>query len=215
MAAKASLFDLEYVVFDFETTGLHPERGDEVIEMGAIKLRGDIPTGETFQSLIDIQKPVPKEASNIHGIRNEDLKGKPLLRDVLPQFIQFIGTKILIAHNAEFDLGFLKKALRSLPSFNFQNHCIDTLQLSRMLFSYEKSHNLDALANRFGFFPEEFTDQRHRSIGDCLLTAKIFGELLKSLKRKKMATLHGIRSCMLTLSKAPSSISEQSLQLFL
>ena len=212
--SKASLLDLEYVVFDFETTGLHPERGDEIIEIGAIKLRGEEPTGETFQTLVNIQKPIPKEATQVNGIKDEDLVGKPLLQDVFPQFIQFIGTKILIAHNAEFDLGFLKKVLRLFPSFSFSNHCIDTLQLSRMLFSYEKSHNLDALANRFGLFPEEFVDGRHRSLGDCFLTAKIFGEFLKFLKRKRTATLHDIRSCLLSIPKATPVLVEESLQLF-
>ncbi|MBI3018488.1 MAG: 3'-5' exonuclease [Deltaproteobacteria bacterium] len=208
--SKASLFDLEYVIFDFETTGLEADKDDEIIEIGAIKLKGAELTGETFSSLINIQRKIPEKVKTIHGIQDEDIKDKPTIEEIFPKFLNFLGNKILIAHNAEFDLGFLKKNLRRFPSFSFPNYCIDTLQLSRQFFSYEKGHSLNAIASRF----EIPTDKdRHRSLGDCHLTAKIFSEFLKALKRRKCATLAAIKSCIFPPPKMVTSLQPQELTL--
>lgn len=212
--AKVSLYQLEYVVFDFETTGLSPHEGDEIIEIGALKLRGCEPTGETFQTLIHIQKPIPKQATSVHGISDKDLIGKPSLREIFPDFIRFIGNKMLIAHNATFDLEFVKKGLERFPQTSFNNHCIDTLQVSKQIFSYEKGHSLDAIANRFGIHTKiDDTQNRHRSLGDCHLTARIFSEFLKTLKRRNMATLQDIRNCILHPPKISQFHQQESLNL--
>lgn len=208
--SKVSLYDLDYIIFDFETTGLHPEEGDEIIEIGAMKLRGGEPTGETFHSLINIQKKIPESAKAVNGITDKDLEGQPTIQEVFPKFIRFIGSKILIAHNAPFDIGFIKKNLQRFPRLLFTNTCIDTLELSRWLFSYEKSHNLDAIAGRFGIKPQQ---SRHRSLGDCFVTAKIFIEFLKILKRKNSATLHQIRTTILPPPKIHLTLPTESLNL--
>ncbi len=208
--AKVSLYELEYIIFDFETTGLNPDEGAEIIEIGAIKLRGTEPTGETFHSLINIQKKIPEQAKAINGISDKDLEGQPTIEEIFPKFIRFIGAKILIAHNAGFDLDFITENLKRFPQLSFTNFCIDTLQLSRSLFSYEKSHNLDAIAQRFGIIPEK---SRHRSLGDCTITAKIFIEFLKILKRKNSATLHHIRASILHPPKLNYEMPMESLSL--
>ena len=208
--AKVSLYDLDYVIFDFETTGLDPNKDDEIIEVGALKLKGGEATGEVFHSLIHIQKPIPKKASQIHGITDKDLQGQPTIEEIFPKFINFIGNRILIAHNASFDLEFVKKNLKRFPNIAFTNPCIDTLELSRQLFSYEKTHNLDAIANRFGI---QIGTDRHRSLEDCQLTAQIFSEFLKTLRRQRNATLHHIRSCVLYPPKPKLSYAQESLRL--
>ena len=208
--SKASLFDLEYVIFDFETTGLNADKDDEILEIGALKLKGTEPTGETFSSLINIQKKIPEKVKAIHGIQDKELEGKPTIEEIFPKFLNFLGNKILIAHNAEFDLSFLKKNLKRFPHLAFPNYCIDTLQLSRQFFSYEKGHSLNAIAARF----EIPTDKdRHRSLGDCTLTAKIFSEFLKALKRRKCATLASIKSCIFPPPKMVTSFQPQELTL--
>ncbi len=208
--SKASLFDLEYIIFDFETTGLEADKDDEIIEIGAIKLKGTEPTGETFSSLINIQRKIPEKVKAIHGIQDKDIEDKPTIQEIFPKFLNFLGSKILIAHNAEFDLGFLKKNLKRFPHLSFSNHCIDTLQLSRQFFSYEKGHSLNAIASRF----ELPTDKdRHRSLGDCYLTAKIFSEFLKALKRRQCATLAAIKSCIFPPPKSYPGLQPQELSL--
>ncbi len=212
---KVSLFDLEYIVFDLETTGLSPHQGAEIIEIGALKLRGGEPTGETFQTLVHIAKPIPKQASLINGILDQDLMGQPPIDVVFPKFLDFIGHRILIAHNASFDLEFIKKNLERFPFVHFLNFCIDTVELSKLLFSYEKGHNLDAIANRFAIKNFETEAKgRHRSLGDCTITSKIFGEFLKILKQRNMATLHDIRDCILNPPKKNLSHQQESLNLF-
>lgn len=125
--AKVSLFEIEYVIFDFETTGLDPNRGDDILEIGAIKVRGSEPTGATFQTLIDIQRPIPRQSTLIHGIEDKHIQGQPTIEEAFPKFMDFVGNHMLIAHNAPFDLAFIKKNLRRFPSIPFNNHCLDTL----------------------------------------------------------------------------------------
>ncbi|MBI4040926.1 MAG: 3'-5' exonuclease [Deltaproteobacteria bacterium] len=209
--AKISLYELEYVVFDFETTGLDAYQHDDIIEIGALKLRGPHPTGEIFHTLIDIGRKIPPQATQVHGITTQDLKGQPTIETVFPKFLEFIGPKMLIAHNAEFDLSFIHKNLMRFPELPFHNYCLDTLSLSKQLFSYEKKHNLDAIVQRFEIRKE---NDRHRSVGDCMLTAKIFSEFLETLKRKKLATLEHIRGCMIPPPRVHPRRDTESLSLF-
>jgi DNA polymerase III subunit epsilon len=207
--SKVSLYDLEYVIFDFETTGLNADQGDEIIEIGALLIRGDQPTDQSFHTLIDIKKDVPEQATAVHGITSADLKGQPTIEEAFPKFLDFLGNKMLIAHNAGFDLNFVKKNLKRFPHLSFANSCLDTLALSKQLFSYERRHNLGAIASRFEIRSNQ---DRHRSIGDCLLTAKVFAQMLQTLKRRRSATLGHIKSCVIL----PPKITQhaESLNLF-
>ncbi len=100
------------VLFDTETTGLDPATGDRVIEIAALELVGDLPTGRAFHVLLDPQRDVPEEASRVHGFTIDDLRGKPLFADKAAEFLEFIGEDPLIAHNARFDFGFLNAELK-------------------------------------------------------------------------------------------------------
>ena len=208
--AKVALHHLDYIIFDFETTGLDPNQGDEIIEIGAIKLRGSEVTGEIYQTLVHIHKPIPRQASSIHGITDKELENQPPIEEVFPQFLKFIGKKTLIAHNAAFDLGFIKKNLERFPNLSFTNSCIDTLQISKHFFSYEKGHSLAAIAKRLSISSDE---KSHRSLADCKLTSKIFAEFLKLLKRRNIATLHDIRNCILPPPKICRTRAQESLAL--
>ena len=145
-------------------------------------MKGSEPTGEVFETLVRPSKKIPLKVSQVHGITDKDVENKPTIEEIFPKFMSFIGNKILVAHNAEFDLSFIKKYLKRFTQFPFNNSCIDTLQLSRQLYSYEKGHSLSAIASRFEIRKKV---DRHRSLGDCYLTAEIFSEMLKTLKRRK------------------------------
>jgi DNA polymerase III epsilon subunit-like protein len=96
-----------FVVFDVETTGLNAWRGDRIIEVGAVTMTDGL-IGEEFHSLIGIERSIPKTAWRLHGITIEMLSGQPKVEEVLPAFRQFIGRSVLVAHNADFDMGFLR-----------------------------------------------------------------------------------------------------------
>jgi DNA polymerase III epsilon subunit family exonuclease len=109
----------EYVVFDFETTGLSPWAGDEIIEIGAMKIFGNqLDEQNIFHSLINPKRVIPEEATKVNGITNDMVASAPTLDVVLPKFLDFIGTAWLVAQNAKFDMGFLMKYLSSTWAFS-------------------------------------------------------------------------------------------------
>src|SRR4051812_36446666 len=100
----------EFVVFDLETTGLSPWGGDEIIEIGAMKLFGnEIDEVNIFHSLVNPRRLISEEATKINGITNEMVAGAPALDEVFPKFLEFVGNAWLVAQNAKFDMGFLMK----------------------------------------------------------------------------------------------------------
>src|SRR5208337_2458118 len=95
------------VLFDTETTGLDPATGDRVIEVAALELINDLPTGQFFHALIDPEREIPEDVTRIHGLRSADVAGKPKFADIAAGLTAFFGDARLIAHNAPFDFGFL------------------------------------------------------------------------------------------------------------
>ncbi|WP_353892054.1 PolC-type DNA polymerase III [Proteinivorax hydrogeniformans] len=166
---------LSYVVFDFETTGLN-NKTDEIIEIGAAKIEnGNII--ETFTSFIKPSKDIPRKITEITGITNENVDGAPTLDKVLPQFKDFCGDSILVAHNAKFDLGFLDSACKK-QGINFNYLALDTLNLSRLLTSGVKDYKLNTLADHYNISLQN----HHRAEDDCKATALLLLELFKESK---------------------------------
>ncbi|MDF2378811.1 MAG: 3'-5' exonuclease [Candidatus Gracilibacteria bacterium] len=165
-----NLLDMAFVIFDTETTGLNPLLGDRIIEIGAVRVVNGVITDETFEALINPHRIVPTEAINIHGITNEMLKTAPDAAQVIPEFLKFIGDDTLVAHNAEFDMGFLENELKllnlgvSLPS------SLCTVKLAKIKFPDLPRYNLDALSKHLGMTIE----RRHRALDDVLATAELF-----------------------------------------
>ncbi len=160
-----------FVIFDFETTGLDSNR-DRIIEVGAIKYLNLEPV-EEFSSLIACPFPISDLVQRMTGISPDMLIGKPTIQEILPRFLNFIEGSLLVAHNASFDMGFLKaECLRQGIDIEWPVFC--TLKMAREYLSQLERKSLDSLAEFYGF---EF-EARHRSIGDVKVTGLVLKELL-------------------------------------
>ncbi|MGZ9106275.1 MAG: exonuclease domain-containing protein, partial [Rhodoplanes sp.] len=123
------------VVLDTETTGLSPEGGDRVIEIGAVELINHVPTGRTFQCYVNPERPVPAEALAVHGISDAFLADKPLFADIVGGLVDFLGEARLVIHNADFDVGFLNAELDRIGRPRLERaRVIDTLAIARKKF---------------------------------------------------------------------------------
>lgn len=165
------------IVFDTETTGLSPADGHRVIEIGCLELKNLVPTGRVFQRFIHPDRMVPEDAIRIHGITNAFLADKPRFGDpdIVDAFLDFIGDHRLVAHNAEFDRGFLNSELARLGRPELQSaRFVDTRTLARARFP-GMSNSLDSLCKRFGISLEgrEF----HGALKDSELLALVYLEL--------------------------------------
>jgi DNA polymerase-3 subunit epsilon len=205
------LGSLNYVIIDFETTGLNAGDGDEIIEVGAVKVENGQILPMTFHSLINPERQVPKEATRVHGIGDSELKDAPKIAQIMPDFLSFMGSSIVVAQNARFDLTFLVKNLARLSISRFENPILDTMLLSRFLFSYESRHNLDAIMRRLKIQPDP--NNRHRSVGDCLMTAKALVEMIRILEQRGLSSLKAVRNCMLKAGPIPV-VQRENLSLF-
>jgi DNA polymerase-3 subunit epsilon len=169
------------VLFDTETTGLDPLTGDRVIEVAALELINDLPTGKHFHALIDPQRDIPPEASRIHGFSSGDLAGKALFAEIAQPLADFFGDSKLIAHNAPFDFGFLDMEFgrAGLPALA-RDRMIDSLALAKIQFP-GMPNSLDALCRRFAIDLSARTT--HNALLDCNLLAEVYVELTGGRQR--------------------------------
>lgn len=164
------------IILDTETTGLDPQKGDRLIEIGCIELINRIPSGREYHCFIDPERDVPKEAEAVHGISTEFLRGKPKFAEVARDFLGFIGEDGLVIHNAAFDIGFLNFELGRLSLGQIaMDRVTCTLQLARRRHP-AGPNNLDALCKRYGIDNTKRT--KHGALVDSLLLAEVYIELL-------------------------------------
>ncbi len=172
LAPDSLVMNFPIVIFDFETTGLDSMR-DRIIEIGAIKYVKGKRVAD-FSFLIKPDVPLPDIITKITGITADMLEGKPAIENVLPEFLQFIDKSVLVAHNAEFDMGFLRSASQR-QGYQIDYPCFCTLKMARQLLPDLESKNLDSLAKHY----ELSFAARHRSIGDCEVTGSVLYNLLR------------------------------------
>ncbi|MEQ8664353.1 MAG: exonuclease domain-containing protein [Rhodospirillales bacterium] len=185
-----TLRQMTYVVFDTETTGLKPTAGDEIISIAGVRVvDGEIDEDRPFSRLVDPGMPIPKESIRFHGITDDMVKGEAPVTDVIRDFKDWVGDAVLVAHNAAFDMKFLKLK-EEASGVRFDNLVLDTLLLSVFADQDSKNHSLDAMAERMGIDIEG----RHTALGDSIATAKVFVRLLEMLEARGVTTLrHAIK----------------------
>lgn len=159
---------MRYIVLDTETTGLDPDDGHKIIEIGCIEIINRKVTDNTFHKYLNPKREIDIEASKVHGLTSSNLSDKPLFEDIYPEFLSYISNSPLIIHNAPFDVGFLKKEFSEIKPDNnfFTNEIIDTLKLARKI-SPGKRNTLDALCERYS------VDNSDRNLHGALLDARL------------------------------------------
>ena len=176
--------DLEgtYVVFDIETTGFSAVT-DRIIEIGAVKVE-DGKITDKFSTFVNPKRPIPFRITELTGITDEMVIGSPDIETILPQFIEFIGDAVLVAHNASFDVGFIEqncKRQKIEADFTY----VDTVALARVLLPALNRFKLDTVAKALNISLEN----HHRAVDDAGCTAEIFVKFVQMLKERELTTL--------------------------
>ena len=179
-----NLMNQTYVVFDTETTGFHPGH-DQMIEIGAVKIKdGEIT--ERFDELIDPGYPIPKKITELTNITDELVKGKDNEENVTKRFLEWTGDLPMVAHNAKFDISFVKEAMQKYNLGEFKNTVLDTMSLARILNPDWPNHKLQTLVRRYKIEWNE--SEHHRADYDSEGTAKAFYKMAKILYDRNIET---------------------------
>ncbi len=174
---KGQDLDSVFVVFDIETTGFSPIH-NRIIEIGAVKIENGEVTGK-FSTFVNPDVPIPFEIEKLTGINDEMVIGAPMIEQVLPQFMEFCQGAVLVAHNANFDMGFIMENAARLGlqrDFTY----VDTVGIARLLLPHQAKHTLDAVAKTLGISLEN----HHRAVDDAQATAEIFVKFIPMLKKE-------------------------------
>ena len=176
---------LSYTVFDTETTGLSPSGGDEIVSIGAVRIvNGRLLEHEVFEQLVNPGRSMSPEATRITGIETTMLDNEPTIDKVLPAFLQFCEDTVLVAHNAAFDMRFLRLK-EEATGIRFTQPVLDTLLLSAVIHPDFDAHALEAIAERMGVNPIG----RHTALGDAIMTGEVFLRMIPLLAEQGIRTL--------------------------
>ncbi len=177
-------FNDEFVVFDIETTGFS-HVNDNIIEIGAVKIKDQFVV-ERYSAFVDPKRPLPAKIIELTGITDSMVKGQRTIDAVLPEFLDFCGDAPLVAHNANFDMGFIRQNAKLLE-IPFENSQFDTVTLARYLYPALKRHRLDSIAKHLNIF----MGSHHRAVDDAETTANI---LLRSFESLEAEGIHDTRA---------------------
>lgn len=167
------------IVLDTETTGLAPEEGHRIVEIGLVELQGRNRTGRSFHTYLDPERDIDPGAEKVHGLSRERLTGEPKFASVLERLLAFVSGAEVLIHNAPFDIGFLDAEMARLGCEPFSTHCaavIDTLAMARDMRPGQRN-SLDALCTHFGVSNE------HRTLHGALLDAELLAEVYLQMTR--------------------------------
>lgn len=181
------------VILDTETTGFNPKSGDRIIEVGLVEVIDNVKTGRVFHKVIDPERSIPEEATSVHGIRDEDVKGKPKFASIANEMIEFVNGAEIIIHNAPFDLKFLNEELVKAGKNKFLSYVSNvrcSLELSKLVFPKIKKtkteteeekalrslgYSLDDLCDRLNV--DRSSRVNHGALLDADLLAEVFLKL--------------------------------------
>jgi len=184
------------IVFDTETTVLDPLQGHRLAEIGCVEVVNYIATGRTFHTYLNPQRPMPSEASRVHGLTDEFLADKPIFAEMVEEFLTFIGDAPLVAHNASFDMNFVNAELARLgfPTLP-KDRALDTVPMARRMFPGAPA-SLDALCKRFNI------DLSGRTFHGALLDAQLLADVYLELR--------GGRQPDLAIAASTSAVVEET-----
>ncbi len=179
-------FDDTYVIFDLETTGLSPVN-DRIIEIGAVKMCGGKVT-DRFSTFVNPQIPIPFNIESLTGISDSMVENAGTIEEILPEFLEFCKGAVMVAHNAGFDVGFIKEKTDSILGRKFECTVVDTVALSRALLPSLGKFTLDHVAKALGVPPFN----HHRAVDDAEACADIFAALIDKLRARGINDLDAI-----------------------
>ena len=202
---KQPVAETEFVVFDTETTGLNVKKGDRILSISAVRFKnGRIDLSETFHEMVNPDRDIPSKTAVIHEILPRMVNGKPMIDEVLPKFIGYIGSAVLVAHHEWLDMSFLNSAMERLHGLPLQNIVVDTAILDRAL-TFKRTpptargdlrldSRLEALAERY----QVPMEAQHSSFCDAVTTAQIFQKMIKEAQRQRILSLKDLLRLALT-----------------
>ena len=189
---KNMTFDEEFVAFDLETTGLS-SRTDRIIEIGAVILKNGEEV-DRFQTFVDPERQLEKKIVDLTGITDDMLKGAPKIEEVLPKFLDFIGDRVLVAHNSDFDTGFIRAECARL-GYEYNLTAADTLILSQNLLTHLSKFKLNIVANALSL--PDFN--HHRAADDAMTCGLVMAHLMKKLEQEH--DIHDLQSINPAMTK--------------
>ena len=187
---------MRQIVLDTETTGLEPELGHRIIEIGCVEILNRRHTGRTFHHYLNPDRDIDKGAAEVHGITLEQLQGKPRFADVADELMTFISGAELVIHNAAFDVAFLDAELKRLGgsvaafagrTISAECRVLDSLALARQMHPGQRN-NLDALCKRY------FIDNSHRELHGALLDARILADVYLAMTGGQVGLALGVEA---------------------
>ena len=187
LCERGQSLDTEYVVFDIETTGLSPKY-NKLIEIGAVKIKNG-QVIDTFSEFINPETPIPYSITQLTSINDSMVLNAPTYDVILPKFLEFCGDAVVVAHNAQFDTGFIKYYANVLGTL-WEPTIMDTMTMAQILVPELGRYNLDRLCKFFGVV----NAHHHRAIDDAEATGKIFNKLIEILKSKGVNTLSEVNA---------------------
>ncbi len=171
--------EVEFTIFDTETTGLEPESGDRIVEIAGVRVKGKEKIAE-FQALVNPHRPVSSAAFEVNKITPDMLKDAPEPSEVLPKFLDFIQGTCICSYNAAFDVEFLKNELKLIGRDFPKNEVVDILKMSRRIMPMLERHSLWFVSQRLGIK----ASQMHRALSDVELTLEVFNKFNEMLEAK-------------------------------
>ena len=179
-----------FVVFDLETMGLNSHE-HEIIEIGAVKLQGTRIV-ERYSQLVNPRKPIPKKIQELTNISQDMVDSMPTIEEVLPKFMEFVGDSTMVAHNAPFDMGFIRRDVKKFMGYDYKPAVIDTLQMARDLYPELKAYGLKNLNKVLGLS----LDNHHRAVDDSQATANMFIIFIEKYMEKGITNLNEITGAL-------------------